>query len=80
MAYMDEKSQRQTCPPFSTLALLTAVRMNNRVRWEIIEWFKSAQWDADTIDKCAKVFSRIEREVDSFGQLDLDVLCPNFDA
>lgn len=65
--------------PSQTLALLTAVRMNNRIRWEIIERFSNAPWTPDDIDACANVFSRIEREVASFGQWDLSLLCNSFD-
>jgi len=65
--------------PSRTLALLTSVRMNNRIRWEIVERFGRVKWEKDTVDQCKKAFSRIEREVDSFGRWDIDLLCSCFD-
>lgn len=61
-----------------TLVLLTAIRMNNRFRWEIIERFKDAEWTKFEIDSCVKAFSRIEREVQSFGKWDIDLLASNY--
>ena len=61
-----------------TLVLLTAIRMNNRIRWEIIERFKNADWTKLEIDSCVKAFSRIEREVKSFGKWDIDLLASNY--
>lgn len=65
--------------PRQTLALLTAVRMNNRIRWEVVERFRKVTWDESTIDECRTVFSRIEREIGYFGQWDVDLLCQCFD-
>ena len=52
--------------------------MNNRIRWEIIERFKDAEWTKLEIDSCVKAFSRIEREVKSFGKWDIDLLASNY--
>lgn len=65
--------------PRDTQALLTAVRMSNRIRWEVVERFRDTSWDDAAIQECQNVFSRIEREVGSFGQWDVDLLCKNFD-
>lgn len=64
--------------PTETLALLTAVRMNNRIRWEVLQRFSNVSWNDEEIDACARAFSRIEREVQSFGQWDVELLCSNY--
>jgi hypothetical protein len=64
--------------PRQTLALLTAVRMNNRIRWEVVERFRNVTWDESLVAECQNVFSRIEREIGYFGQWDVDLLCRNF--
>ena len=42
--------------------LLGAVRMHNRVRWEVLERFADASWSPAEIEACARAFSRIDRE------------------
>lgn len=64
--------------PPHTLALLTAVRMHNRVRWEVVQRFSDVEWTASNIEACAKAFSRIEREVRAFGRWDVELLCKNY--
>ena len=64
--------------PIPTLALLTAVRMNERIRWEVIQRFMNVQLTHSNIEACAKAFSRIEREVQGFGRLDVELLCSNY--
>jgi len=60
------------------LAFLTALRVNSRLRWELIERFAQVQWNEDQTDACAQVLSRIEREGQSFSQWDLDALGANY--
>lgn len=60
------------------LAFLTALRMHSRLRWELIERFAKVSWDQHQADACLQVFSRIEREGQSFVQWDLDALCSNY--
>ena len=59
-------------------ALLGAVRMHNRVRWEVLERFAGASWSAHEIEACAKAFSRIEREWQAQGGLDAAALCSHY--
>jgi hypothetical protein len=57
-----------------TRALLRAVRMHNRVRWEVLERFADADWSPDEIEACAKAFSRIDRELQAQGGSDTEAL------
>jgi hypothetical protein len=64
--------------PEPTLALLTAVRMHNRVRWEVLHRYADVEWTRPNIEACAKAFSRIEREVRALGNPDIEQLCENY--
>lgn len=55
-------------------SLLAAVRMHNRVRWEVLERFAGAAWTPDEIEACAKAFSRIDREWQAQGGCDAAAL------
>jgi hypothetical protein len=57
-----------------TRVLLRAVRMHNRVRWEVLERFADANWSPDEIEACAKAFSRIDRELQAQGGIDAEAL------
>lgn len=48
-------------------ALLTAVRLHNRVRWEVVERFADAAWDSEDCTAAAKAMSRIDREARGNG-------------
>lgn len=61
-----------------TRALVVAVRMHNRVRWEILERFSGTRWPHDDIETCAKVFSRIDRETRAQGGIDGSGLCSHY--
>jgi hypothetical protein len=74
----DISSPRIQDVPERTLALLTAVRMHNRVRWEVLHRFSDVEWTDSNIDACAKAFSRIEREVQTLGSSDLAELGENY--
>ena len=77
--FLEDISSAPVCDiPPRTLALLTAVRMHNRVRWEVLQRFSDVEWTRPNIEACAKAFSRIEREVRAFGRLDAELLCENF--
>lgn len=54
--------------------LLAAVRMHNRVRWEVLERFNGASWSAEEREACAKALSRIDREWRSQGGFDARAL------
>jgi len=64
--------------PPKVLALLTAVRMNTRIRWEVVQRFMNAQLSRAEIEACAKAFGRIEREGAAFGRWDIELLCSNY--
>jgi hypothetical protein len=74
----DISSPRVQDVPERTLALLTAVRMHNRVRWEVLHRFSDVEWTNSSIDACAKAFSRIEREVQMLGSSDVSELGENY--
>lgn len=59
-------------------ALLGAVRMHNRVRWEVLERFASSAWSQEEIESCAKAFSRIERETRAQGPIDIVALSSHY--
>jgi hypothetical protein len=61
-----------------TRTLLSMVRMQNRVRWEVLERFADAGWSPDEMEACAKAFSRIERDLRAQGRLDLQALCSHY--
>lgn len=61
-----------------TQALLTAVRLHNRVRWEVVERFADVVWDADNCAAAAKALSRIDREARGSGGIDAKALCVHF--
>lgn len=58
-------------------ALLTAVRLHNRVRWEVLDRFAPdlATWSPGSMAACAKALSRIDRELQAHGGVDADALC-----
>jgi hypothetical protein len=74
----DISSPRIQDVPERTLALLTAVRMHNRVRWEVLHRFSDIEWTDTNIDACGKAFSRIEREVQTLGSSDIVELGENY--
>lgn len=59
--------------------LLRAVRKHNRVRWEVLERFAHSNWTAEDAEACIKAFSRIEREFQAEGGIDLEVLREHFE-
>lgn len=59
--------------------LLTLVRMHNRVRWEVIERFSGVNWSSHELAACAKALSRIEREAQLAGGIDVQALQKNFE-
>jgi hypothetical protein len=61
-----------------TQALLTAVRLHNRVRWEVVERFADAVWDSDDCASAAKTLSRIDREARGNGGADALMLRSHF--
>ena len=61
-----------------TQALLTAVRLHNRMRWELVERFADATWDGDTCAAAAKAISRIDREARGNGGIDPQALRSHF--
>lgn len=61
-----------------TQALLTAVRLHNRVRWEVVERFADAVWDSDDCASAAKALSRIDREARANGGVDALTLRSHF--
>ena len=52
--------------------------MHNRVRWEVLERFANAAWSADEMEACAKSFSRIERELQAEGRVDMAALTSHY--
>ncbi len=67
----------QGVPP-RTRALLGAMRMQNRVRWEVLARFAGTELTASSMAACAKSLSRIQRELQSQGGLDARALCSHF--
>ena len=63
-----------------TQALLTAVRLHNRVRWEVVERFADAAWDGDNCAAAAKAMSRIDREARGNGGIDVQALRVHFSS
>jgi hypothetical protein len=63
-----------------TQALLTAVRLHNRVRWEVVERYADTVWDADNCAAAAKALSRIDREARANGGIDAKALCAYFSS
>lgn len=63
----------------SAHALLTLVRMHNRVRWEVVERFSGVDWSSQELAACAKALSRVEREAQLAGGIDVQALQKNFD-
>lgn len=61
-----------------TRTLLRIVRMQNRVRWEVLERFAGAAWSSDEMEACAKAFSRIERDLQAQGLIDIEALCSHY--
>jgi hypothetical protein len=59
-------------------ALLGAVRMHNRIRWEVLERFANSAWSSEDLESCAKAFSRIERETRAQGPIDLAALSSHY--
>lgn len=57
-----------------TRAFLSVVRMHSRVRWEVLERFADAGWSGDEMQACAKAFSRIERDLQAQGRIDVEAL------
>lgn len=64
----------------ATQALLTAVRLHNRVRWEVVERFADAAWDGDNCAAAAKAMSRIDREARGNGGIDAQALRGHFSS
>ena len=64
----------------STQALLTAVRLHNRVRWEVVERFADAAWDGDDCAAAGKSLSRIDREACGNGGIDAQALRSHFSS
>lgn len=58
-------------------ALLTGVRLHNRVRWEVLDRFgvDPSTWPTGSMAACAKALSRIDRELRAHGGLDAPALC-----
>ncbi len=54
-----------------TGVLLTALRQHHRVRWEVVERFDACDWHEDDFTACAKALSRIDREAQAHGGVDL---------
>ena len=59
--------------------LLTLVRMQNRVRWEVVERFSDIDWSMQELAACAKALSRIDREAQLAGGIDVQALQKNFE-
>lgn len=59
--------------------LLTLVRMHNRVRWEVIERFSGVDWSSHELAACTKALSRIEREAQVAGGIEVQALQKNFE-
>lgn len=65
--------------PDDARTLLTLVRMHNRVRWEVVERFSGVSWSPQELAACAKALSRIEREAQVAGGIDVESLQKNFE-
>lgn len=63
-----------------TQTVLTAVRLHNRVRWEVVERFADAVWDGDDCASAAKALSRIDREACGNGGVDAQALRGHFSS
>lgn len=59
--------------------LLSVLRMSERIRWEVLERFRDAEWAHEQVAVCTIAFSRIEREGQLFGEWELEELCANYD-
>lgn len=61
-------------------ALLTALRLHHRVRWEVVERFDSCAWQEDDCAACAKALSRIDREAQAHGGAALPAACDSVEG
>jgi hypothetical protein len=52
--------------------------MHHRVRWEVLERFVDPAWGTEDAATCAKLFSRIDRELRSKAPLEAALVCQHF--